>query len=237
MRSSWLILSSADEDRIHPGPQDWKDFLNFKVGRLLDFVAAPAETPVDSKPAPKRRRTASPSAIDVSFPKVKGSLPIQWKGAKLTESGNRDNLEAPVSPEVFRQVVWDLIEHNFRFELLSLDRAIHPRRYMTPPDSLHRDTLVSACIPGRSLVMKDFPNDDFGLGASSVEKRWKYVEALRVVMLTWPGPSAGALLRMKLTCADQALCAKVEAVAYPFYCQTFFDYFGRAATVPHQLPV
>ena len=30
---------------------------------------------------------------------------------------------------------------------------------------------------------------------------------------------------------------EVERVAYLFYCQTFFDYFGRAPSIPRILPL
>jgi hypothetical protein len=95
------------------------------------------------------------------------------------------------------------------------------------------------------FILRRPQRTDEGLGAASWLDRMAYVEWFRQVVVGWP--SSPIALR-KMTAADLSPCGTrchseeqkvvaVERIAYPFYCQTFFNYFGRAATVPYHFPV
>ncbi|KDR65452.1 hypothetical protein GALMADRAFT_81847 [Galerina marginata CBS 339.88] len=141
------------------------------------------------------------------------------------------------------EVVWDLGEHNFRLELLTLDQCVIPRDAMTDSERAERDDMVYACFPNKFPVTQDFPTKDEGLGAAHWESRKSYVEAFALLLAVWPGREGG---RLKFLCQrGQALGSRsllvreqiegLEKVAFPFYCQTFFEYFGRAPTIPRYL--
>lgn len=242
IRPAWLIESSGVEGKLHPGAQDWKDYLTLKVGTALRFFEQ--QPGQELTPNVKRRRTSLLSQFHLDLSSINPNVSIQWNNVVLASGGNANNLSGlSIPPRVLRQVVWDLFEHNFNFELLALDRSVHPRKLMSVQASLHRDSMVAACIPDASFIRNDMPTVQRGLGAASWLDRWEYVEALRVVMLTWPGPPSKVLASLRLTepldgehHIYAARCLELERVAYPFYCQTFFEYFGRAATTPHQMP-
>ena len=72
-------------------------------------------------------------------------------------------------------------------------------------------------------------DDDF-------DKRFWFITALVFVMERWKGEKpdmlAGDLFDMQLS-PDSAMV--LENIVAKYYCQQFFNYFGRAAQVPHHL--
>lgn len=153
--------------------------------------------------------------------------------------------DVSISDSILREVIWDLFKHNFRLELLALDRSIYLRTRLSEAEGLSRDEMVAACLPYGTLVSLDWPSRGKGLGARATEERVRYVEAFKLLLMIWPGSKATELKTLPPIPRPYAaniprheqLVWRVERVAYPFYCQTFFDYFGRAPCVPHQLPI
>lgn len=178
--------------------------------------------------------------------KLGGPVDVYWKGVLVKTAYDLRTQETDLAfhDGLIQEVVWDLYEHNFRLELLALDRCVIPRDGLNEASILARDYLVSDCFPRREFIFADFPKKDVGLGAKNWEDRKEYVEAFRVLLSAWPGEAgrdlghmvAGRHSRPNLFEAKETDVLNVEHIAYPFYCQTFFDYFGRAPTLPHQLP-
>ena len=145
---------------------------------------------------------------------------------------------------IARQVMWDLFENNFRLELLTLDRAIVPRS-SNDYQALERDRLVMSVMPTGTFMTNRMPLRDMGLGACDWKNRARHVEAFRELLSSWPGEPAQQLKRMSAGIrvlggssfqGTEGQVLAVERVAFPFYCQTFFNHFGRAATIPHIMP-
>jgi hypothetical protein len=74
------------------------------------------------------------------------------------------------------------------------------------------------------------------LADDNFDKRFRFVTALVFVMKSWKGDKpailAGDLFDLQLT-PDAAM--EPEKLVAKYYCQQFFNYFGRAAQVPHRL--
>ena len=136
---------------------------------------------------------------------------------------------------VWKEVVWDLFEHNFRLELLALDGCIFPRDLLADEDVASRDDMVLAVFPGNTVLSNTYPTKDEGLAAKDWQARRKYVEAFRLLLSYWPGQEAEILQKMSPGVTERSVI-EVEKVAYPFYCRTFFRYLGRAPCTPHRLP-
>jgi hypothetical protein len=72
-------------------------------------------------------------------------------------------------------------------------------------------------------------DDDF-------DKRIQFITALLFVVKSWKGEKPAILARdpydLQLS-PDGAM--ELEKVVVKYYCQQFFNYFGRAAQVPHRL--
>ena len=102
---------------------------------------------------------------------------------------------------------------------------------------------VADVVPQGLFMWFKPPLKDKGLAGRLWEDRMEYVEAFRVLLSSWPGSTAGVLAVMLASSrlgstfiSNHVQVERVEAVAYLFYCQTFFKYSGHAPTVPFHLP-
>ncbi|KDR74550.1 hypothetical protein GALMADRAFT_212067 [Galerina marginata CBS 339.88] len=198
----------------------------------------------------KRRRVDDPEGLNrlfklTSLVSFNGPTTIYWDGREVISKEQMAAGTFSLSSTVMRQIVWDLLEHNFRMELLALDRCLVSRAGMNECEARQRDRLVYNCFMFKTPLLLDLPRRYRGLGAANFADRVEVVEAFRILLSSWPGEEAprrlktiSAYVEKSLTVSDasEESVRAVETVAYPFYCQTFFDYFGRAPSIPHQLP-
>jgi hypothetical protein len=242
VRSNWLsrtVTMDADSPVVMPTPQHWRDF--------LVRVAVGAGIEVQRGGGMRRQGARSdPAAMesffgDSSLPA--GPVDIRWGKELVRSAEDIRGGHIGISPLFAKEMVWDLFEHNFRMELLSLDRILVPRKYMSAAQRSEREAKVADVVPQGLFVLPKLPLHDEGLAGRLWEDRMEYVEAFRVLLSTWPGSKAGVLAGMSAGMrqgstfvSDRDRVERVEAVAYPFYCQMFFEYSGRAPTVPFHLP-
>jgi hypothetical protein len=153
--------------------------------------------------------------------------------------GDRLSTETEISPEGARRVLWELFELNFRFELLALDRRASGAN--TEPEVLARQELVLTCFPGNpglsgsaSLLTVDSNHAHLGLSAPSWQNRLPYIYALMEVMAGWEAKDMVEFHIPAGTPTEDEVLIVEDSIA-KFYAQTFFDYFGRAALLPHRL--
>jgi len=147
-----------------------------------------------------------------------------------------------IPPRLGQQMVWQLFENNFRLELLALDRCVRPRSGMDADAATVLDGEVLEVFPHASWVVARIPIAHEGLGALEPMDRVVYLERFRALLSSWPGQDAEALKAISVfggngSTYNLSSVSRVEAAAIPFYCQTFFKYFGRAPCAPHQLPL
>jgi hypothetical protein len=138
--------------------------------------------------------------------------------------------------EICQEILWELYELNFRFELL----ALHRRAQLVVDDSPEHQDRVLACFPGHGpLLVADLSLANQGLAAPSITERAQYVLALKRLMKGWKG-------RVPLQIGSDEKPVKqysvvelttLERAVATFYTQSFFNFFGRAAIVPHRLQV
>ncbi|PPQ81442.1 hypothetical protein CVT26_007750 [Gymnopilus dilepis] len=240
IRSVWLVRAATREDdsfRPFPKPQEWKDFLLRGVGPKLGLLDPPKTT--TSADGKARRGATLPQLEQLFNLRLKDLTPpsfIAWNGKAVLPF--KDILRAGVDnvgydlPQV-REIVWDMTEHNFRMELVSLDYCIHPRRLMQRDMAEGRDADLCDCFQGDSVIMRTWPADfTKGLGAREAGDRWEYVEAFRKIVCTWPHTAAGRLRSLAVTGPADPCLSQVEAIAFPIYVELFFRFFGRAPTIP-----
>jgi hypothetical protein len=157
---------------------------------------------------------------------------VFWREAQLSV-GTLPNLR------VTQEILWELYELNFRFELVALDR----RAWLAPVEELaaqesSRQLMLMACFPSESLLVADVSSANQGLASPTLEGRAQYLLAMKQLMKGWGGnvpevvhcppknPANGYSL--------QELAELEQAIAI-FYTQSFFNHFGRAAILPHAL--
>jgi hypothetical protein len=242
----------------YPEPQDWRAFLADLCGKMgLEVVSSGSQSrknASESKEAQearhgreKRRKTKDDTnrvdkfELDTSL--YTSPSDIFWRGKLLLTKDALRNNQFTVRNSVSKEIIWELFNQNFALELLALDRVIFPRDSMTDEEAMEGDAKVSACFPDGILVGMAFPTVDQGLGALRWRDRIEYVEAFRLLLSTWKGEMVsegvalqlGGLALVESTATEQRVEA-LEMVAYAFYCQTFFDHFGRAPCIPCRLP-
>jgi hypothetical protein len=160
-----------------------------------------------------------------------GSMgPIVWQG--------REYPSGVLPPEsVVREILWELYELNFIHELQSLDCSACRNLDLLSASQLYdRQVEISQCFPTSSFRHVSIPSGNHGLADDDFNNRFGFVTALVFVMKSWKGDKpailAGDLPDLEWG-PDGAM--ELEKVVAKYYCQQFFNYFGRAAQVPHCL--
>jgi hypothetical protein len=154
------------------------------------------------------------------------------------------NLNPPTSTPSFpkipkadaQKLLWELTELNFRFELLALDK----RASLSRRGEDDRQAMILKCFTGCSLVVVDLRHANVGLQSRRWHERLPFLLALRALIRDWDGLKPTPLSLPDLPSDDMYTendVQQLEDSISRFYTQTFFSYFGRAATVPMRLPL
>jgi hypothetical protein len=163
---------------------------------------------------------------DVTFPQH-----VYWK-EKAFQFGD----SAGMTPAVTAEILWDLFEHNWRFELLALDRAIHLREWSGEEWASDRDAALRAVFFGGSFLVGPMPSRNRGLAADELEMRLPFLQAFKNIMQSWPDAPASWNDVLLEGDVDTAKVLALEDALVCFYCQTFFNFTGRCPITPHRLP-
>ena len=227
---SWLRVRDAWFMRVAKEP-----FLALSNQSWRTFLSIDNTMPEKGETKAARRRQ---EALDVILPKSdmypgvekqSGSRgPIVWHG--------REYPSGVLPPEnVVREVLWELYELNFIHELQSLDRRAC--RNLDLQDSaglFERQIEISQCFQTSSFRHVPIPSENLGLADDDFDKRFRFITGLYFVVKSWKGEKPAMLAD---DCSDLSPNAamELEKVIAKYYCQQFFNYFGRAAQVPHRL--
>jgi hypothetical protein len=225
VRDTWF-MRLAKESCLALSSQSWRTFL-----------AMDSSTPEKGETKAARRRQ---EVLDMLLPstdvypevgKRSGFMgPIVWQG--------REYPPGALPPEnVIREILWELYEVNFIHELQSLDRRACKDLDLSSASQLfEREIKISQCFHTSSFRHVPIPSANIGLADDDFDKRFCFVTGLAFVMNSWKGEKpallSGDLYRLELN-PDGA--KDFEEVATRYYCQQFFNYFGRAPQVPHRL--
>ncbi|TFK61924.1 hypothetical protein BDN72DRAFT_903683 [Pluteus cervinus] len=157
------------------------------------------------------------------------SLNSTWRGVAFDDLTN----------EHFEEILWELSELNFRFELIALDARASGTLAHSTSIIPGRQAAIEACFPidrYGSLFTVELNQANRGLGSIEWRERGKYVVALRDLMKGWTGskPSSFDLTAQKNRLKEQEV-QHLEADVTAFYATTFFHHFRRAAIVPRRL--
>lgn len=196
----------------------------------------------------KKRRSKKPNVYleQLAYPFVQDAPDhVFWLDRMIMLGGSLEDIEQQLCPEITAEVIWELFELNFRFELLSLDRAAAPEMWEAHDGltkeaaQISRDEQVRSVFaldggaPG-SYVLLNMPNLNGGLAAENWMDRAPHIFALVKLMSPWKGYPVE--LRNSSAFMSEMNVEAIEQVAVKFYHQTFFNYFHRLAISPHRLP-
>ena len=221
-RPIWLYLLHVPGSRAcNVGTQFWRSFLN----GIPDNTSATTRT---GKRILEIKNVFGGVFSDDRFdPETNAS--VYWHGSQFER----------VPEGLVPTVIWEVFELGFRYELLALDRYVRPSASRSHLEEAHREDLLGMVFPGRWLRAVDsLPSAHSpGLFAALPQRRASALNALRAVLMRWPGcPSTIA------SAADLRLNDRTESILElerklaVFYVDTFFFYSGRAPIIPHMWP-
>ncbi|KAF9037289.1 hypothetical protein BJ165DRAFT_1532668 [Panaeolus papilionaceus] len=102
-----------------------------------------------------------------------------------------------------------------------------------------RERMIRACFAPARFKLPKIDLQNIGLASNKIEDRLPYIIALGKVVKSWTlNPDPVLLLcdrRQPELHFDQPHHHGLERVVTQVYCQTFWNYFGRAAQIPYRL--
>jgi hypothetical protein len=132
----------------------------------------------------------------------------------------------PIPAHQAQEIIWEVAEMNFRFELLALDRRA---------SGLDRHDECRQCFAGGMLIAIPIEISKRGLAAIELRERHRYNVRLAKLMCAWHGvPRVLRDAAEEKTWTDPEMRELDKKVA-AFYCQEFYEYFGRAAVIPMRI--
>ncbi|TFK61663.1 hypothetical protein BDN72DRAFT_903908 [Pluteus cervinus] len=207
VRDSCIYRVISDPTAVEPlSSQQWRDFLNMSTNfRRGDLEGIFGSTFQD---------------LGLSFTSL-GSLPSM----SLADEGR------------LQKYLWELHQLNFHYELIALDRRIC--RAGVPRDE-HQSRLLSCfSVDGTSppnAFCIEYSNSARGLAAVNPQDRLLSLLALQDLFHDWQCELPITLVKTTPppVYLDHNILDLEKALA-KFYCQTFFNHFARAPTIPYRL--
>ena len=222
VRSAWINrVTSSTASPVHPSI--WRGFLNSIPNPEEVFSSSTASSHPN-----EAMNLFGAEFIQLHITAHQSPALLTWRDITVTA----DTLNV----EHIRQVLWDLAEHNFRFELLSLDKRMASEAWTA--DSANREEMVLRVFDGGAgfvLGSEPFPDRNRGLGALQVEDRSLFVDNFRALLSSWPDAPSALQNPLGMSPINTHIFS-VERCATLFYVQTFYDTHGRPPIIPRHIP-
>ena len=222
VHAAWIVR--VMHEGLSMSSQDWRDLLSTDLSELSENGDTKA-----MKRREKIRDKFTPKSSDpgVRFQSTVGE-PFIWQGRGYLPG------VLPVR-NVVCQIFWELYELNFTHEFISLDRhACENLDLMDNERLLERESLISKCFFVNTFKSAPLPNHNYGLAADDLRNHLPYLREVVRVMMAWKGSKPTAFYRADLP-FDAHQANELENNVVKYYCQQFYDYFGRTAQVSHRL--
>lgn len=238
-RCGQLLYPSRAEMRVLPTPV-WRYF--FFIYRQEPGGPGTCDTSVPS--LTDDPNTAIGAATAMFGPEAVASMnhtvqEVFWRGQTYTVL---DGAIRDMGSDTIREIIWELCELNWRYELLALDKLAAPHMWVDEDTAGQRvSELLLVFAPSSSFVLTHapFPTENSSIVATTPAARMPALAALRRVMSVWRnspdfmGDSTSSAPAQALADVHSSV---FEAKTLLLYCQTFFDYFHRAPILPCRLP-
>ena len=134
-----------------------------------------------------------------------------------------------ITDKIQEEVLWELCELNFQYELFALDSRVCWFKTGC-------ELLIAACFPNCtaiSISVADLSNANHGLADEDWEQWAVYLQALWRLMSTWVG--APDIMCQKKWQWTRAELDYLENTVATFYIKSFFKHFRQAPVLPHGL--
>ncbi|KAF5362322.1 hypothetical protein D9756_002850 [Leucocoprinus leucothites] len=257
IRPSWTSLINDPKRMLPlPTPQQWRNYLYDLALRLeltipdtrtsknvdpelpgaaADLGSSKTTEPELIKSTHSRRRAKKQyqQTVDIftiSIPPKDALQAIEWNDHIVwrNRTANFTNLDRKL-------LSWDSQEHNFRLELWTLDRCLLVDIWKTPDRRVVREEQHRALWPNDVIFSSKLPQSSKGISSHNWRERCHFFQAFQKILVDWHNVPQ-ELSTIGSAGWDVNILEKAESLAAEFYCQTFFNYFGRAPCVPHSIP-
>lgn len=238
-RCGQMLYPSRAEMRVLPTPV-WRYF--FFIYRQEPGGQGTCDTSVPS--LTDEPNTAIGAAKAMFGPEATASMArniqeVCWRGQSYTVL---DGAIRNMGTDTVREIIWELCELNWRYELLALDKLAAPHMWQDDDAAGQRvSDLLLVFSPSSSFVLTHapFPTENASIVATTRAGRLPALAALRRVMSVWQ--NSPDIMEDSTSSAPAQAIADVhtsvsEAKTLGLYCQTFYDYFHRAPVLPCRLP-
>ncbi|XP_006460513.1 hypothetical protein AGABI2DRAFT_68342 [Agaricus bisporus var. bisporus H97] len=251
VRPSWMdTLGDSLRSGALPNAQQWRTFLRgvalelelVRVDNRQQTSEAPA-TAISTSHSRRRGSKLKEAARDIfpqDLPKKEDMRMLVWNDHVVWRRTGGLGFSAIDS----QHLIWDTEEHNFRAELITLDRLIMQCMWATDEGNKIRSKKLDAMWPDGGVSIISLPNESIGVAAEDWIKRCPFVEAFQNIVMDWPGDVPRLLTQHSFSSNvngqvywHRLMMEKVERLAAGHYCQAFFDHFGRAPSIPRIFPV
>lgn len=225
---SWLKFRSALVYRVTSSGSNARPMPNTVWRTLLSLEYLTKENVAKSGTRSEKLRETVTEFLQncleeegVELSNISANVEVTWNGRRFESLGKDE----------FEEILWELAELNFRFELLALDSR-------ASTTNVNRQNLVAACFPrpsmGASLIVPDLSVANHGLASFDTEERKAFLQALRKVMSSWRGEMP-AIIGIESFRWHLDVLEDLEQAVTAHYCKTFYNYFRRAPIIPRRL--
>ncbi|KAL0563367.1 hypothetical protein V5O48_018702 [Marasmius crinis-equi] len=216
------------------GPSRWRTVLGIEKMGFKERKAAKQKAEVEEMLVETLKSGNLESTVDIAH---LGTAKVLWKNDPI------DVANAPNA--VLQEILWELFEIGFRYEVLLMDRKYYGGQL--PRDEREPNLLVSLLRQG-SIIPFSLKEGREGFAAAELLPRcvaiWLFLEA----MADWTGvrklPDSlqrGSAVYKRIDPRQTAVITtreadKIEYAAARHYISCFANTFGRAPILPHRLP-
>ncbi|KAF9029673.1 hypothetical protein BJ165DRAFT_1318870, partial [Panaeolus papilionaceus] len=138
-------------------------------------------------------------------------------------------------PSTIRKFLFELYELNFRKELLLLHCTAHPK-CSNDAEKQAREFEVRSLFPEMTYYIPSLDPPNSGLAADDIKLRLPSLLILAGLMNSWKGVKPHILgigQRRSIEGITLQEAHQLEHAVASYYCQQFYNYFRRAALIPH----
>lgn len=166
---------------------------------------------------------------------------VTWHGTELAVV-NGTLME--LAPKIVSQVIWELAELEWRYELFALDRVAALTVWADVDVDIVRTAMITRVFtPYSSFVTlsQEFPTVNPSITDATCSLHLPALSALCDLMVSWPD-CHDAIINGSFAVPhpdnqEVPELATLEAEVMLFYCQSFCDFFGRPPVLLHRLPL
>jgi len=259
-RSRWLgevaTGVNALSTKSAPRTQTWR---SHDIGMIRLWMPDALSAPAPSKPfnlAPSTKkgsknrhekkakasvlkaRAATQRRVEDSFDFLGALSPtipqnVTYSGADIIKNG-----QVVIPEDIIPLMLWELCELNFRAEVTIMDRMKVPGLWKENAGG--RQEMIFTMFPDAALVPRMpllSPSQSLGGMDGPITWRNNRLEPLRDILSSWPGAEQVPLLAFPAgQLPREVRVEELEKTCFTFYCQAFFDFYGRAPVIPRQFP-